>query len=61
LADFFLNKSGGIGGHYILAVGVANGQIVVKDPYYNNPNPFDGKRDYGSIYQVKGCILVRGK
>jgi len=58
LADFYLDSNGHYGGHYILVVGVNGGSLVVKDPYYPKENPFDGKIEFGSVKQIRGCILV---
>jgi len=50
-----------IGGHYVVAVGVSNGQIVTKDSFYSDNTPFltAGEPVHaGAIHDIKGCIII---
>ena len=59
LANFYRNTSLNLGGHYVLAVGVKNGKIVVRDPFYEvTDTPFDGTNAYGYAHDIKGCLLI---
>ncbi|MFA5025886.1 MAG: C39 family peptidase [Candidatus Shapirobacteria bacterium] len=59
LANFYRNSSLDLGGHFVLAVGVKNGKIVVRDPYYSTTEtPFDGTRAYGYAHDIRGCLTV---
>nr|MBP9818089.1 hypothetical protein [Candidatus Shapirobacteria bacterium] len=58
LADFYRNSQLGIGGHFVLAVAVQNGNIITADPYYSVATPFDGKKAAGHIAKVRGCLTV---
>jgi hypothetical protein len=60
LADFYRNSKLEIGGHYVLAIGVKDGKIVVQDPYYDvTKTPFEGKKAYGyAASHPRGCLLV---
>jgi hypothetical protein len=59
LANFYRNSALELAGHYVLAIGVKNGQIVVADPYFTaTDTPFDGVAAYGHVYNIKGCITI---
>lgn len=59
LANFYRNSGLELGGHYVMAVGVNNGKIVVQDPYYDVTNtPFDGTVAYGYAHDIRGCLLI---
>lgn len=59
LANFYRNSKLELGGHYVMAVGVKNGKIVVQDPFYDSTvTPFDGTNAYGYAHDIKGCLLV---
>lgn len=59
LANFYRNSLLELGGHYVMAVGVKNGKIVVRDPFYDTTDtPFDGTRAYGYAHDIRGCLLV---
>ena len=59
LADFYRNSSLGLGGHFVLGIGVKNGKIVVADPYYSQTNtPFDGTKAFGYAHEIRGCLTV---
>lgn len=59
LANFYRNSSLGLGGHFVLAIGVRGGKIVVADPYYGiTDTPFDGTRAYGYAHDIRECLTV---
>jgi hypothetical protein len=59
LADFYRNTGLELGGHFVLAVGVNGGKIVVYDPYYSQTNtPFDGTKAFGYAHNIKECLTV---
>ncbi|KKQ31401.1 MAG: Large low complexity coiled coil protein with large repeat region [Candidatus Shapirobacteria bacterium GW2011_GWE1_38_10] len=59
LANFYRNTSLELGGHFVMAVGVRDGKIVVQDPYYDaTDTPFDGTKAYGYAHDIRGCLLV---
>ncbi|HWS48927.1 MAG TPA: C39 family peptidase [Candidatus Methanoperedens sp.] len=59
LANFYRNSSLDLGGHFVLAIGVRDGKIVVADPYYDKTDtPFDGTRAYGYAHEIRECLLV---
>lgn len=59
LSNFYRNSKLELGGHYVLAVGVSKGKIVVRDPFYSaTETPFDGTKAYGYAHDIKACLLV---
>lgn len=54
------NGKGGAIGHFLVAIGVSNGDILVMDPFYSNRTPFATK-GAGNIKQLRGCITVKVK
>ena len=59
LANFYRNSKLELGGHYILAIGIKDGKIVVADPFYSvTDTPFDGTVAYGYAHDIKGCLLI---
>lgn len=59
LANFYRNSNLDLGGHFVLAIGVRNGKIVVADPYYDRTDtPFDGTRAFGYAHDIRGCLTV---
>lgn len=59
LSNFYRNSKLELGGHYVLAVGVSKGKIVVRDPFYSaTETPFDGTKAYGYAHDIRACLLV---
>jgi hypothetical protein len=58
LANFYRNKNLDVGGHFVLAVAVKNGEVVTADPYYSVATPFDGKQEYGHVQRIFECLTV---
>lgn len=59
LSNFYKNSKLELGGHYVLAVGVSKGKIVVRDPFYSaTETPFDGTKAYGYAHDIRACLLV---
>lgn len=59
LANFYRNSNLDLGGHFVLAVGVNGGKIVVYDPYYHTTDtPFDGTKAAGYAHSIMGCLTV---
>lgn len=59
LSNFYRNSSLELGGHFVVAVGVKDGKIVVQDPFYEvTKTPFDGTAAYGYAHDIVGCLLI---
>lgn len=58
LANFYRDGNLDLGGHFILAVAVQNGNIISADPYYPTTTPFDGVQAFGHIHDILGCVTI---
>jgi len=61
LANFYQTDINKVGGHYVVAYAVDEGQIRTKDSFYSDNTPFlqPGEDIHtGAIHSIKGCILV---
>jgi len=68
-ANFYKNSEATrVGGHFVVVVGVRNGEIVVMDPYYDEDGNGDGYTTpflrtgevvhYGAIHSIQSCLVI---